>query len=511
MCPPPAQDVAKADVDGDTPEAARRSYRRARELAAEGRYRQALLHLRVVSHVYPRIDDRVALWRGELLLEAGEAERACEAFGEAEDSPDSTTRTRAYVSSVRCKIAQGDHAAQRALRSLMRRFPALPQELHLRFELARAIERDGNRTRAAILYRRIDRDHPGSPVAADARTRLAELEADGVRIAPLSTEQRVERAEALVRGGPMGLAKKAVAELEGTRLSSALRTRVALMQARIARVEGRFEDARRALGRARFGSKLPEDVSRADLTDEASDLAAAVEARAQERANKHIRKLKGWRPWLRLPTARLLKIVEMGAAADLTESVDSALEALDRKNVPARYRVDAALMAVGAASDERIVSLLEDARGSRRYGAQARYHYARALERLGRWEDAEREHVAVLSHDDDLGFYAMWSEQRLRDVRRAMLKPPEGGPQGDDVAFADASDPSEPSGPQNTGGEQLVYASLAALEGARPSERWDTDATHAEGGLAVDAPRVDTEALAARVEPIAEAHGEAYP
>ena len=51
-----------------TAQDARRAYAEAERLQAAGRFEDALLQLRIVESVFPRIDDRIAQIRGDLLL-----------------------------------------------------------------------------------------------------------------------------------------------------------------------------------------------------------------------------------------------------------------------------------------------------------------------------------------------------------------------------------------------------------------------------------------------------------
>jgi soluble lytic murein transglycosylase len=85
-----------------------------------------------------------------------------------------------------------------------------------------------------------------------------------------------------------------------------------------------------------------------------------------------------------------------------------------RSSFVAAARFDAAVRVSGLASDERLVGLLHDVIDVPRYRLAGGYHYARALERLGRHEEAESHYLRIYQIDNtDTRYYALWAEQRL--------------------------------------------------------------------------------------------------
>ncbi len=404
---------------------ARAALAAARQLHAEGHTADAMLQLRVVEHAYPNLADRIALIRGRMLLEAGQPGLACNAFDTASDSPDSQTRALARVGAVRCRITAYRRDADKALDALLRRYPALPQEEELRFSLARAREDHGDKRTAARTYYAINLMYPGSRFAAPARQRLALLAAAGVRMPALSLRLQVDRAERLLAQGPMDEARQTVTDLATQRhLPPDLASRIALMQARIARFEGRWQDAVRYMRMARAG-KLDEDESAEakQIEDEAVDTEQAAAARERTVAEARVKAFRGGRPWQHLPDFRLLRIVQSAAGAGLRQDVDAALTAfLSRPHTLPRVRLAVAIDAAGVGSDTLIARLLEAVVDHPTLGVAARYYRARALERLGRYADAEAELVKVGDDDDSpTRYYAMWSHERLWAVRTAML------------------------------------------------------------------------------------------
>ncbi|MFW6049898.1 MAG: transglycosylase SLT domain-containing protein [Myxococcota bacterium] len=505
VCPPSPERASNPRLE---PEDAREAYRKALRLAERGEAARALLQLQVIELTYPHLADRVALRQAELWLEAGKPQAASEAFARAVASPDSTIRARARVGRVRCRIASGNPDAEAELRSLLRSYPELPLALEMRFELARAKERAGESLTAARMYRSIDLSDPASGVAMRAKARLEALEREGVKLPPLPAEVRVERLERLAWAAPPGMAKGDLSQLHEAGLAPELRSRVALVAARIAHEEGRWDEAHRHLERARWTGSLPEDVSTRVVVSRARDMADASRGRDRERAEKRIRRLVGRKPLERLPIARALKVLELAAPAGLTETADAVLEGLDPRRSRARHRFDAAIVSMGTASDAVVAKVLSGLVDDPRVGLQARYHLARTFERLGRWTEAERELIRVREADGSgLGYYRMWAELRLREVREALVGHCSPDEMHLDLSAASFDPGLEELGasctaplPDDEAGEEQTSA---RMEGLRDPEEWER-ATSADSSP-------DTDALADRLAPVAEQWGEAYP
>ena len=492
-------------VDATT---ARRAMERARELASEGHPRQALLHLRVVDEAFPEIADRTALLRGDLLIETGQAESACDAYAQALGSPDTTVQARARVGRVRCLIHSSHRNAASELTSLLRRYPELPHALQLRFELAQHYESVDQIPSAVGLYRDIDLMHPGHPVAARARVRLGAIADAGVAVRGLGLIQQVDRADRLAQQGPMDMARIEIDRLLGERLPNDLRARVALSAARIARIEGRWEDARRYAGLARSGSTVSEAAE--EELARAQDAAHAAAARERDAAEATVRRIRGNRPWARVPHLQLRTVVEIAARAGLTEPLNEALAVLaGSRNMHPAIAMEAGILASGIGADDHVARLFQGLRSHPRYRLEAKYHYARALERLGRWVEAERELLEVIDIDDtETRWYAMWSQQRLWSVHEAMLC--DCGP--DEVrARASARERLQERQPD----QPAMFASLYEL--VDPNVPARVPGAH-EGKVGPDeippmeaTAEPDLDALGARLEPIADAYGEAFP
>ena len=186
------------------------------------------------------------------------------------------------------------------------------------------------------------------------------------------------------------------------------------------------------------------------------------------------------------------------ARAGLVEQTNAALEVLAGRRLPPRTRLDVAIHAAGVGEPRLLVSLLEgvDERPGET-GIMARYHQGRALTALGRLAEAEAAFVEVMRRDrDGTPYYAMWAEQQLAAVRAAMI-----GACGANATCnlrpaytAQAANSLETSG-KAEGASALGEGRLPA-SAIRPTPR----------GASPDLP-----ALAERLAPIAEEHGEALP
>jgi soluble lytic murein transglycosylase len=391
---------------------ARRALEALERHRVEGRVPDALLSLATLRELVPELADRWDLIEGE--LRSGER-RGCDAYTRALQSPVSAVAARARVGRTRCLLEVDDRRASDELRALLARYPELPEALSLQLLEGEHRERRGEFAEAIALYRHIDLLHPGTREAARARERLAALEVAGHRVRPLSSLQLVERAERLVRSGPPDLAREEVGRLRETRLPVPLQAAVALLAARLARIEGRFEDADRLMREARRLSPTVGDDSQA-VAAQAEDLAVASASRSADEAHASLRRLvRSPRALATAATPRVFSYLRVAARAGLRDETNLALDALHARPLPCGLRLEAALVASAVGDDAKVAVLLERcvaAPGS--LGVSSRYHRARALERLGRVDDARREFERVLELDrSETRWYAFWSRQRL--------------------------------------------------------------------------------------------------
>ena len=497
--------------------AARESFARAQALYQSGDLDQAVLHLRVVERALPRIADRSALRRGELLEQLGLPAQACEAYSVARQSPERGVATAAEIAEARCLLDAFDKRGEAALQLLVRRYPNLGERHSLRLSLARLREHDGQLSAAATLLRAIDLEAPASPEAAAARDALAALAERGVRARPLSGLELADRTERLWRDADVETAAAEVDRLlVDPALSAEARGRLHVLAARIARQQGNWERVNDEVERARRAgaADVGKLVPPRPLT--ASDVAVAgagAEADAERaRYEKQVRALRGSTPLPKLSASQLRALFDLALRLDDVPLLDETTVALaNKKGVVPAMRFEIAMRAAGVAGDDALATLLVTLLDVPSLRLPARYHLARAYERAGRKPEAQAAYTQVLAEDrSGTPYYALWADQRLRALGAASA-----------------------AGTLGAGGSQpvAVPAGLVGLALREPAELEDGVADAALGVQGLDdfeAPvfgtgssepeldlALDAHARTARVRallvPIVEQHAAAYP
>ena len=459
---------------------ARGALNRALAAAEDGELEEALSELATVRESMPGIEDRLAFLEAELRSNGGEDEATCAAFRAATDSPNRALAARARVAWTRCLLAVGDRRSVNALSDLRRAYPRLPQTLEI--DLLRAAERAqrGDLNGAVELYRDIDLRNPGRPEAVEARERLVELAARGAHVPALTPAQRIRRIKQLARTGPLEMAREEIVDLRSLRLTRRTRAEISLIEAGMARREGRFDEARALVDESlRLSSSSDARELRERLRVRPSTPDTTAEA---ERARRRISGITKGRPFFRQSSIQLLMIVRIAAQEGLSEEIDQAIDVLvQRRNVHSSLKVDVAIAALGIGDDERIVQLLTGVSRLPGTGLTAQYYRARALERLGRTAEATAEFQQVVERDDGVTpFYGFLAGQRIRAM--AAATPAEQG-EAEGQTAAEARDTRN--------------ARNANTPAAREARRREL--------LAED------QRVAATLRPLAEEHGEAYP
>lgn len=388
--------VAGRDAPEDAPLVAARALERAHQLDDADAYEEALLNLRVVEATMPRIADHVAMMRADLHMKHSDFERAAAAYTEVvTKTPSVELRAEARVGRVRSLLRAGTKGAESELTALLERYPELPEAGSLRIELARHRELTGHVRNAISIYREIDLELPGYPMAAEARERLAALAGEGRRVVPFTELEQLERAARLIRSGPVEQARATVMALRSQPFSRAyLRQRDALI-ASFDEIEGR-----------RF-ARTDDQGERGERDDYAL---LQLKKKLGRRPERQIEKLK---------SPQLALYLERAAAARDTAVADMLVGELARRlrSSSPELRFDALTVAAGTASDEALIALADTLLDAREVAVPARYHRARALERLGKRDDARDELRRVIQLDvSPTQFYATFAEQRLREL-----------------------------------------------------------------------------------------------
>jgi soluble lytic murein transglycosylase len=409
----------------DAASAALVSYRA--HLAAE-EWSEAAVALETARTLAPSLADRFALMRGELELRTGATSETCGLFERAIESPTPTVAAHARVDRVRCLFAIDDPHAESELAALRRRYRDLPEARRLELDRAASLERQGEIDVAIQAYDAIDRAVPGSPEAADARAALARLAEAGHARPALSPLEEVDRLERLARSGPPDLARVEAERLHALVTDVRLGSRVTLVLARLARVEGRFDDTAALLREARaLDPNVGEDPTA--VAAQATDLAEAARGREQEEAREDLRRL-GYRnaaSLRRASTMHLVSMARVAARAGLAEETTAlASETARRTTTLCPTRLDVAILASGTADDDALATLLEPCiEGTTPRAIAARYHRARALERAGRQAEAEAQLAEVAATDVvDARIYAVLAAARLEAAHPTLAPAP---------------------------------------------------------------------------------------
>ena len=312
------------------------------------------------------------------------------------------------------------------------------------------------------------------------------MRSEGSPVRDLNAGEIVERAERLFARGPLRDAREALSVLEASPPAHpTLRAKAFALMAKLARHEGRFSDAARYFQlSARAGTYGDADdierrVSRSqDVAEAANDDAEAARGR--------LRQMQGRRALSRATTSRLVQMTRVAARGGLVPELGAIIEQLIRRNASATQRLGVVQHALGIADDAMLLQLLGDAgsgRGSR--AVVARYYEARLLQRTRRYAEAEEAFLDVVERDtSELTWYALWSENELRNVRRDMA-----GSCGANVDCTTS---------RATGSTAELQEGRAAPPTSPPPSPSPSLA-------------IDLAAFAERLQPLADAHGEAYP
>jgi tetratricopeptide (TPR) repeat protein len=383
---------------------------RAESASAKENWSEELLWLRVAERALPRLSDRFALKRADALMQMGEPLEACKAYRTALESPKRDYVALARIGEVRCLLAAGNKKGEIAYSKLMQLYPRLPTAPELILERARARERWGDVRGAVSLYQHLDYLFPGSAAAVQARVEIEKARRNGYPLWNYSIKERAARAELLVKSGSNNLALEAIASLLAVKdLDKDLR-------ARLQRIAFRITALSQTQTRSSSDSGA---IATTGLVITSANMQSASEAEQTRRlALYRIRRIQGGRPIHKLEFGKLSTVLEIAVSNGLVDVADETLNAMQmRPKASPKARFKEAMIAAGVASDEAIAGLLQTLVSSLGVRVAASYHYARALERLGRLSEAELFYQKVLDTEGDrTSYYAMWAEQRLNEI-----------------------------------------------------------------------------------------------
>ncbi len=407
------------------------AYRRAADEIAAANYEEARLQLDLAHRGLRRIRDRIALQSARLELLRQHPERAAEFFAAASESPHESVRVDASFGRVFALLRADDPIADAALEELLASYPEVPNQTEILFEHAQSLVRQGRHDEALVVMHDLRVDHPGSRTAQWADTEMRRLQRLGYQGPLWSDVDRVRRAWRLVQTGPLDEAKRAVRELLDSPLAGEQHAEVHYLAGKLARFEGRWQAAETYMRTAQL-FPMPSLATARTIESRANDMAQTSRARDGADALRRLSQLRAGRRDFSIPSAQLVEMIEVAAAAELRDEVDGLLRVLSsRKGLSSDAMLNGAMAALGAGSDAFIVPLLEDVarRPYSRHRAGALYHLARVHERAGRQHEAglffsQAKSAAQLTRDD---YYALWAENGLMRLAEGKAERPREG------------------------------------------------------------------------------------
>lgn len=484
------------------PDEARRAMREASALAVSSPA-DALLKLRLVERAMPRIADRLAMQRAEILRTLNRMDEACDAYRVAVESPDRNVAAEARIELVRCLLQAGDKRGELELGRLYERFPGLGERAALQVELARAKEGWSDLAGAVATYRAVVLKSPETQAALQAQNALERLRERGVRVQAFTPEELLERADKLVYRGTVEAGRNAVADLLARPdLPALVRGRAHLLAARVARMEGRWNAVRDEVDKAIHCGIRKVDAQRY------LPRTLAAEDQQTGKPEQRIKKLLAGRPLSRLNINQQRAVLDEAVLGGLTEYASEALEAMAvNGKMPAPSLYSAAIAASGTASPHALLRAFKVLRGVRGLELQATYYYGRALEASGQVQEAQSAYFDVLQMDDSDadGYYATWAQARLTALRESNTGQCVRNVHGEclpDSTVAARGGETEPSELQPA----AASAGLAAVFGLS-----DLSSRPALRNSLPTRDDLRRETIVARLNALAAVHGNAYP
>jgi soluble lytic murein transglycosylase len=465
MCGPFAPAAPSPRIEAAR-ERAIEAYREATDGITTLDYDRARLKLDLALRGLPEIKDRIALESGRLELLRNRAETAAEFFAQAESSPHESVRVRASFGRVYALLRADDPKAHEALEQLLETYPEVPERNQLLLEHARSMIRQQRYEDALVSMRRLQLEAPASDGADWAKREMRRLRSVGYDAPQLTHEERVRAALTLMNTGPLDKARSEVKALLELPMAGELHADAHYLAGKLARFEGRWQASETYLRTAQLFSAATL-LSARTIELRADDMSRTAGARDPMRAERALSELRAGRKDSAIPSATLIDMISVAAAAGLSTEVDGLLRTIGaRKGLSDRTLFDAAMASMGVGSLEVVVPLLESVarQAYSKYRAAALYHLARAYEEAGRREAevlyVEASRAAEETEDD---YYALWSTNGLRNLTENA---------------------------QSDGREGLSPPIYPDVPGA---------------------PGAETGALVALLEPIAERHAETYP
>jgi soluble lytic murein transglycosylase-like protein len=214
---------------------------------------------------------------------------------------------------------------------------------------------------------------------------LTLLREQGHTVQPFTQPELLDRAERIIRSGPVELARTTVAELQDVHFMKGLVPR---------------RDALVTALESKTGKKA-EPVAQA----------------ARDELEKRLKLATSEPKLAKLKPFQLVSYLQTATSARLSEVSDALIKELTKRAAvtPADARFDALVMATGSAYDSSLLALADTLVSHPTLGVASRYHRARCLERMQDVPGARAELQRVVELDTTgTRFYGQFASQRLR-------------------------------------------------------------------------------------------------
>jgi soluble lytic murein transglycosylase len=361
------------------------------------------------------VADYTRLLYAEALLRRGDltgARRVAEEIGER--SPRMRVARPALLLAAYAAAREGDEAGNEALlRQFLKESPDAADAPAVLYLLGQSLEARGQREQAARVYRELTLLAPASGYADGAADRLQALANAGLTPVALSAEERLLRAERLLRGGVPSLASEEADSLVTQVSDPGLTARALQVVAGAAQRLGRHDVAARAMelavGRVPADRRAPLQLelgrlyNRAGQRDRALAVLAAVDPTHRAEAAE-------------ASYQRGLILEQSGRTGDAATQYERTIELH-----PGREAAGAALWRLGwlaylggdrARAAKRWSRLLEIP-GGRTHQLGATYWSGRAHDEMGARAEAERRYQRVLA-EAPRSYYGILATVRAR-------------------------------------------------------------------------------------------------
>jgi peptidoglycan lytic transglycosylase len=339
---------------------------------------------------------------------------------------DSRLAARALLVAAWASSRAGDEAgAQETLVKLIADYPdaeEVPEALYL---LGMTAEGRAQLESAATAYRELTLLAPASAYASGAGDRLSALARAGVRIAPLSAQQRLDRADRLLRGGEPQTAadeadRVAIDAQDVSIVVRALKLAAAAWQ-RLGRYDAAVRAIESAVARAPVEQRSALQLEQARLLSRSGN---------KDGAHKILTVVMGTGADAEASEAMYLqaRILEDRRRDSLAEDSYRALA----RRFPGREAGASALWRLGwlsylrgdAGAAARSWAQLTEVPGGRAHRLAALYWTGRASDQLGTREAAQRAYQRVLT-EAPRSYYGLLAERRLAGSRAVAHDPGE--------------------------------------------------------------------------------------